>query len=57
MSSTDLDDLLHARGADHVGLRVEANLVHDGAVALQDHEGTVDHAARASWKTQTKHKL
>lgn len=46
---THLDDLLHARGADHVGVRVEANLVHDGAVALQDHESPVHHTTRASF--------
>lgn len=49
-SYTDLDDFLHARGADHVGVRVEADLVHYGAVTLQDHEGPVHHSTRASLK-------
>ena len=40
-----LDDLLHARGADHVGVGVEADLVDDGAVAFEDHEGPVHHPA------------
>ena len=46
---TDLDDLLHARGAHHVRVRVEPDLVDDGAVALQNHEGTVHHAPWATW--------
>lgn len=48
--STYLDDFLHARRADHVGVRVEANLVHYGAVTLQDHERPVYHTAGASFK-------
>ena len=47
---THLDDFLHARGADHVGVRVEAHLVHDGPMALQDHERTVYHPACAPLK-------
>lgn len=33
-SLTDLDDFLHTGGADHVSVRVEADLVHYRAVAL-----------------------
>lgn len=49
-SFTNLDDFLYAGGADHVGVRVEADLVHDGAVTLQDHECPVHHTA--SWKDE-----
>lgn len=47
-SFTNLDDFLYAGGADHVSVRVEADLVHDRAVTLQDHECPVHHTA--SWK-------
>lgn len=52
-AASHLDDFLHPWRADHVGVRVEANLVHNGAVALQDHEGPVHHATRASFKRET----
>lgn len=47
---TDLDDLLHARGADHVGVGVEADLVDNRAVTLKDHKRSVHHATWASLK-------
>lgn len=56
-AASHLDDFLHPRRADHVGVRVEANLVHNGAVALQDHEGPVHHATRASFKREPWHRL
>lgn len=47
---THLDDFFHTRGADHVCVRVEADLVDDGAVALEDHERAVHHAASCQAK-------
>lgn len=35
-------------------MRVEADLVHYGAVPLQDHESPVHHTARASLKGKTQ---
>lgn len=53
-SLTDLDDFLYARRADHVGVWVEADLVHYGAVTLQDHESAIHHAPRPSLKAKTQ---
>lgn len=49
-SFTYLDDFLHTGGADHVCVRVEADLVDYGAVTLQDHESSVNNTTRASLK-------
>lgn len=56
-AASHLDDFLHPWRADHVGVRVEANLVHNGAVTLQDHEGPVHHTTRASFKREPWHRL
>lgn len=49
-----LDNLLYTRRADHVGVGVKSNLVHDRPMPFQHHEGSVDHPPDTTWEYRTK---
>ena len=51
-----LDDLFYTRRADHVGVGVKSDLVHNRPMPFQHHEGSVDHPTNATWEDRRKQK-
>lgn len=52
--TTNLNDLLHPRGADHVRVRVKADLIHDGPMTFQNHKSPVHHSTRTSCRDRER---
>ncbi len=52
--TTNLNDLLHPRGADHVRVRVKADLIDDGPMTFQNHKRPVHHSTQTSCRDRER---